>query len=142
MPTIELLSVEEAREVALDLVSGRVLIADLERPEWQIALALMADSISEYDNTGLILVPVADHMAMPWQGSIAPGCVVKCSVVPRESIPLIEAAIAVLTGEVVERKINERMEYVSYVSECETEGLDAHSFDMWLVHGKPKGPLG
>lgn len=142
MSTIALLSVEEAREVALDLVSGRVLIADLERPEWQIALALMADSISEYDNTGLILVPVADHASMPWQGNIAPGCVVKCSVVPQESIPLIEAAIAVLTEDLVDRKIEERMAYTAYVAECRAEELEPHTFDMWIVHDKPTGPLG
>lgn len=142
MPTIEALTVEEARQTALDILSGKLLIADLSKPEWQMSLALMTGALSEYDNIGLILVPMAEHASMPWQGSIAPGVVLKCSVLPRESLPMVEAAITVLTESLVESKMNERMAYVSYVSECETEGLDAHTFDMWLVHGKPEGPLG
>ena len=29
-----------------------------------------------------------------------------------------------------------------YRKACEEENLDPHSFDMWIVHGEPKGPLG
>jgi hypothetical protein len=32
--------------------------------------------------------------------------------------------------------------YQIYVSECEIEELEPHTIDMWIVHGRPHGPLG
>lgn len=32
--------------------------------------------------------------------------------------------------------------YVIYMNECELENLEPHTFEMWLVHDRPHGPLG
>lgn len=32
--------------------------------------------------------------------------------------------------------------YRGYVAECEEENLEAHTRPMWVVHGRPTGPLG
>ena len=32
--------------------------------------------------------------------------------------------------------------YADYVAACHAENLDAHTFHMWTIHGRPTGPLG
>lgn len=32
--------------------------------------------------------------------------------------------------------------YSLYVDACVAESCEAHTFDMWAVHGEPEGPLG
>lgn len=41
-----------------------------------------------------------------------------------------------------ENQLALREAYVRYVIACATENLNAHDYDMWLVHNQPKGPLG
>lgn len=31
--------------------------------------------------------------------------------------------------------------WAEYVDHCSREGLTAHDFDMWRVHGEPRGPI-
>lgn len=32
--------------------------------------------------------------------------------------------------------------YSRYADACRDESCEAHTFDMWTVHGEPEGPLG
>ncbi len=146
MPTLERLSPMEVGEVALALTSGRALVADFSLREWRDAISLMLPKLSEFENLGLVLVPFAEHASMPWQGSIAPGVVVKCSMVPRESVPDVSAAIQRLTSALVEPPGGYRMpdhfeEYMAYSDGCEREELEPHTYEMWVVHGRPEGPI-
>lgn len=42
------------------------------------------------------------------------------------------------------RAVNDRRHdaWQAYIAECEAENLDHHTFDQWVVHGEPTGPLG
>lgn len=42
----------------------------------------------------------------------------------------------------VDYTVTEIEAYLAYQAACEAEGLDAHGARQWIVHGRPKGPLG
>lgn len=47
-----------------------------------------------------------------------------------------------LNKAALEANYARHLAYQAYCRECEAENLEAHSFDMWTVHGEPEGPLG
>lgn len=32
--------------------------------------------------------------------------------------------------------------YLDYHQACEAEGLQSHTYRLWVIHGRPEGPLG
>lgn len=80
-------------EAARGIVTNTLLVADHNDRRWQSALALMAAAGAEVpDNAAIALVPVAPHLRGWWQGDV-PAVVIEMQIVPRESVPALQAMI-------------------------------------------------
>jgi hypothetical protein len=70
---------------ARGIVTGDLLVPD-DGFEWSSSLMLFGDHLRQFDNLGMILVPLAPHTAGYWVNGVAPGLTMKIEVVPREQV--------------------------------------------------------
>jgi hypothetical protein len=70
---------------ARGIVTGDLLVPDGSF-EWSSSLMLFADHLRQFDNLGMIVVPLAPHTAGYWVNGVAPGVTMKIEVVPREQV--------------------------------------------------------
>ena len=85
---------EQIIATARDIVSEKLLIADLRRMEWRHSLALLMAGIDDRGGTiGLILVPLAPHAKFHWINGIAPACTFECSCVHVNDLRRLQAAV-------------------------------------------------
>ena len=80
-------------EWARGVVTGQLLVADLNRHEWQTSLALMMEALAKIENLGIVLVPLAEHASLHWINGIAPGCTFTCQIVAHEDLIPLQARI-------------------------------------------------
>ena len=76
-------------EWARGIVTGELMVADLENQAWQASLALLMTTLVQIPNVGLIVVPKGPHLSMPWINNTAPGCTVQCQMIAREDIEAV-----------------------------------------------------
>lgn len=85
-PRLPVATPEQIRAFARGLITGELLLADLEQEEWKISLMLIVGTMRPYENVGLIFVPMGPHHHLPWLNGIAPGFTTSIRLLPVENM--------------------------------------------------------
>lgn len=93
MKVVKRLTPEEVTEVARKIVTGELMIADLEDKDWQHSLILMIEALADIRNLGLVLVPVVEHSRGFWLNGRVPGVTFNCRPVAKGSVPAIRREV-------------------------------------------------
>jgi len=82
----------EVISTARGMVTGELLIADMERHEWQTSMALILSGAdpSTFEDVGLVVVPLGPHLAIHWINGTAPGCTFQCRMIHRDDVALLQ----------------------------------------------------
>lgn len=90
---ISSMSDDDVITTARGIVTGQLMIVDLERHEWQMSLALMMEALADLPNLGAILVPLEPHQGGRWINGIAPGCTMKLRTVAEEDVERVNIEV-------------------------------------------------
>jgi hypothetical protein len=109
MTNVEPRTPAEITTLARQIVTGDLMVVDLEDRDWQMSMMLILslwESIPE--NIGLIVVPLKDHASGRWLSGRVPGVTMRCFLVATEDLPFLKAEVdrmnAALWPEAAETK--------------------------------------
>jgi hypothetical protein len=91
--TVERATEERLTEFARGIVTGDYMLAQGDDPDWQASLSLIASAITEHDNVGAVLVPVAPHMGGPWLNGRVPAMTMSLDLVAVEDVPALQEKV-------------------------------------------------
>jgi hypothetical protein len=97
---LEPLDDETVLDYARQIVTDKMLVADLSDRDWQMSLALIISAMDEDGgpeippNIGAVLVPVAPHLKGYWLNGRVPGVTISAVLVASESMDPLRAQVS------------------------------------------------
>ena len=96
MTNVEPRTPAEITALARQIVTGDLMVVDLEDRDWQMSMMLIlsawkTESIPE--NIGRIVVPLRDHASGRWLSGRVPGVTMRCFLVATEDLSFLRAEV-------------------------------------------------
>lgn len=84
---------DEIVRLAREIVTGDLLIVDLEDQNWQASMMLLLSGWEIPENLGLIVVPVGPHLSGLWLYGRVPGVTVQATLIAEENLAALQAEV-------------------------------------------------